>query len=204
VATKRRAKGKASKGSPRPPGRPTKLTAELKEAICEAVRGGNYIETAAAMCGVSKQVLYTWMKAGARDEDAAHVAFLDAVRKAQADAEGRNVALIAKAGQTQWQASAWFLERSQPKKWGLRVRVHVVEELSGFLEELSRVLPEEWFEKVLEVAAARVGGEAAGAEASDEGAGAAPADDAGRVGDAHPRAVGEGVREAAAPGPAAG
>jgi len=33
------------------PGRPTKLTPEVQEEVCNAVRAGNYMETAAALRG---------------------------------------------------------------------------------------------------------------------------------------------------------
>src|ERR1044072_5128136 len=47
-------------------GRPTQLTRALVERVCRYVRGGNYVETAAAACGVAKQTLYNWMRV-ARD-----------------------------------------------------------------------------------------------------------------------------------------
>lgn len=41
----------------RPVGRPTKLNAKVAERIVKLVIGGNYLETAAASCGVSAQVV---------------------------------------------------------------------------------------------------------------------------------------------------
>jgi len=49
------------------------------------------------------------------------LAFLAAVKKAEADAIVRHVANIAKAAQDgQWQASAWWLERRYPAEYGRR------------------------------------------------------------------------------------
>ena len=42
-----------------------------------------------------------------------------------AEAQNRNVVLIQKAAQTNWQASAWYLERSDPTNWGKRERHEV-------------------------------------------------------------------------------
>jgi transposase len=111
----------------KPTGRPTKLTPELQERICTALRAGNYMETAAAFCGVTKDTLYKWLKKGALPgARGIYRGFSDGVEKAQAEAETRSVALIAKAAATQWQAAAWHLERTKPHRFGRRVL-----ELSG-------------------------------------------------------------------------
>lgn len=107
-----------------PGGRPTKLTAVTQQAIVQALRAGNYLETAAAYAGVSKQSIYTWIKRGQKGEPK-YQEFLDAIEKAQADSETRDVAIIAKAAETQWQASAWRLERKFPERWGRREHVTV-------------------------------------------------------------------------------
>jgi transposase len=117
------------------PGRPLKLNQEIQDKICDAIRAGNYIETASAYAGVSKDSLYRWLKRGAREKqrlekdskakvdkkEALFVRFSDAIEKALADAEVRDVALIGKAAEDQWQAAAWRLERKFPNRWGRRV-----------------------------------------------------------------------------------
>jgi len=50
-------------------GRPTKLTSEVQEKIVSAIRGGSYIETAAAYAGIVKSTLYAWLKAGERERE---------------------------------------------------------------------------------------------------------------------------------------
>lgn len=118
-------------------GRPTKLTPKLQEEICKAIRAGNYIETAAAFAGISKNTLYEWLRRGAREKErlaknprakikkseAPFVEFSDAVKKALAAAEVRDVMLIGKAAETQWQAAAWRLERRFPERWGRREKL---------------------------------------------------------------------------------
>jgi hypothetical protein len=103
---------------------PTKLTPELQDRVVAYVRAGNYVETAAAAAGVSKVSLYDWLKRGARGE-APYDAFADAMAQAVAMAEARDVALIGKAAETQWQAAAWRLERKFPDRYGRRERHEV-------------------------------------------------------------------------------
>jgi len=81
------------------PNKPWKLTEATKEKITSAIRAGAYIETAAAHAGISKQTLYTWLKAGARDiEKGLHTdesAFSRALETAISDAELRDIATVA-------------------------------------------------------------------------------------------------------------
>ena len=123
--------------------RPTKLNTETQEKIVSAIRAGNYIETAAAYAGIHKSTLYDWLKRGEREkqrvaknpryrikkDEQQFVEFSDAVEKALAEAEVRDVAIIGKAAEEYWQAAAWRLERKFPHKWGRKVIEH-----SGSLE----------------------------------------------------------------------
>lgn len=115
-------------------GRPTKLTPEVRKNIVDAIQAGNYIETAAAYAGISKPALYDWLKRGAKEkqrlaknprarilkEEAIYVDFSNAVEKALATAEVRDVLIIGRAAEEQWQAAAWRLERKFPDRWGRR------------------------------------------------------------------------------------
>jgi hypothetical protein len=115
-------------------GRPPKLTQELQDQIVQYIKVGAYIETAAAACGLNKSTFYDWLKRGARaqqkgewpEEEQKYVDFSNAIEKATADAELRDVGLIARAAQTTWQAAAWRLERKFPHRWG-RYERHDVE-----------------------------------------------------------------------------
>lgn len=119
-------------------GRPTKLDYKVQEKIIQAIKAGNYMETAAAYAGISKSTLYDWLKRGEREKqrvaknprykirksEKIYVEFSDAVEKALAEAEVRDVLLIGKAAEEQWQAAAWRLERKFPDRWGRRVIEH--------------------------------------------------------------------------------
>jgi transposase len=103
--------------------RPTKLTAEVQERICSCIRAGNYIETAAAYAGIHKDTLYDWLKRGAKARSGIYREFSAAVEKALADSEVRDVSIIARAADTEWQAAAWRLERKFPARWGRKTSV---------------------------------------------------------------------------------
>ncbi len=116
----------------RPTGRPTKRTPEVEARIVEAIRGGNVYETAARYAGINPATFYDWQ---ARFPD-----FADLVKNARAEAEARNVTLIQQAARTQWQAGAWWLERSFPDRYGRRDRI---EHSEAPPVDLSRYTPEE-------------------------------------------------------------
>jgi hypothetical protein len=106
-------------------GRPSDITPELIEEICKYLKAGNYIETACAMVDIAKPTLYEWLKKGNREEQGIYRDFLNAVKRAQATAEVRDVTIIAKASENQWQAAAWRLERKFPDRWGRSVKVEM-------------------------------------------------------------------------------
>ncbi len=99
-------------------GRPSKLTPERQEDIVKWLKLGFYQEDAATMSGITPSTYYAWMKK-AENGDERFLEFSEAVKKARAEAEGAHIMNIRKAADNGvWQASAWFLERSFPKKWG--------------------------------------------------------------------------------------
>ena len=106
-------------------GRPTKLTKKVQEAIVESVRNGNYIETAAKAAGVSKQTFYNWRargEEGGRD-DAIYVDFLDALTRAEAEAEERAVKALGDAFESDWRAASEYLRRRHPDRWSTQDRI---------------------------------------------------------------------------------
>lgn len=111
--------------------RPSKFTPDRVERILTALRAGNTRMAAAAYAGVHRDTLADWM--------ARHSAFSADVQKAEADAEVRHVANIAKAAQDgNWTASAWWLERRRHQDWGKvdRVEVNIRREAERLADEL--------------------------------------------------------------------
>ena len=115
--------------------RPTKLTAEVQQKIVEALRAGNYQDSSAAYAGIHEATFHNWMSRGREEErriadgekpnpkEEAFREFFAAVEKARSESEVRNVMYIQRAAQDgTWQAAAWFLERSFPRKWGRKDR----------------------------------------------------------------------------------
>jgi len=119
-----------------------KISKEKINQIVEAVRAGNFIETAAAFAGLSKQTLYNWLKEGMRERDRRengeepdrtkdmYVKFSIDIEQAMAEAEMRDVEIITKAAEQQWQAAAWRLERKYPDRWGRKVAVDAKQEIT--------------------------------------------------------------------------
>jgi len=103
---------------------PSAISPEQREEIYEAVRAGVPPEAAAGRLGINRATLYRWMAAG-RPDDAIepYASFLLNIDRALADWETRDILLIGKAAETQWQAAAWRLERRLVDKYGRRTRI---------------------------------------------------------------------------------
>ena len=98
--------------------RPTVLTPEVQARVCEAIAAGNTRKDAAEYAGVGDSTLRAWLaRARQKRGNGPYRALLAAVKKAEADAVVRNVAIIQKAAGKTWQAAAWWLERKYPENW---------------------------------------------------------------------------------------
>jgi len=125
-----------------PKGRPTKFVPETIDRILLALKGGNYIETAAAFAGVNKTTLYEWLKLGAAEEEGPYRDFSNAVEESIAIGEATDVQRVGNAGKDDWRAAAWRLERRHSKRWGRKEHIEVtkpkLEEMSD--EEIIAIL----------------------------------------------------------------
>lgn len=95
----------------------TLWTPELQSKVVGMIRAGNYAEVAARACGIAKDTFYKWLVRGGRGEEP-FKALADAIETATAESEARDVFLMAKHSDKNWQATAWRLERKHHKKWG--------------------------------------------------------------------------------------
>lgn len=89
-----------------------KYSDELTVEICKYLQAGNNIEDSCALANISKETYYTWKKT--------HSDFSDAIKKAELRCKARNIAIIQKAAEESWQASAWWLERKYKDEFALK------------------------------------------------------------------------------------
>lgn len=108
------------------------------QRLIEALTAGNYMAIACKYADIGESTVYRWL-ADAREEIAEtestgqenpeKVRLLEMATQidaARAEAETRNVFLIQKAAKEgTWQAAAWWLERTSPKRWGRSVRAEI-------------------------------------------------------------------------------
>lgn len=91
-------------------------TPRVQEQVLTALKAGNTRRASCGYAGVSEDTFARWLDI--------QPDFAEQVKKAEADAEVRHVANIAKAaGKGTWQASAWWLERKQYQDWRRRDEV---------------------------------------------------------------------------------
>jgi hypothetical protein len=113
-------------------GRPTKLTPELQKAICDAIQGGCYVETACLASGIDESTYYRWLEKGGQGQQP-YRDFRDAVKKAEAHCEKLAVGTVLRVAfdpeNPNWQAAMTYLERRHPERWGRRDRLRA--ELTG-------------------------------------------------------------------------
>jgi len=146
-------------------GRRSLLTKERQDKIVQGLESGNTYKTSAALAGISESGFWKWMERGeaelarvdedgrrsVKEKERPYVEFVEAIRKARAQAEcfhvsrvqlaasgipdktevstvehpdGRveKVTVITKGQAPSWQASAWWLERTNPKEFGRKLQ----------------------------------------------------------------------------------
>lgn len=105
-------------------GRRTKLTPEVQKRICDAIMVGATFELASRYGGIHYDTFRTWMNQGEAGNSTYSV-FSDAVKKAEAEAAVKWLAMIEKAAVESWQAAAWKLERRYPGDYGRNDKLRV-------------------------------------------------------------------------------
>ncbi len=126
------------------------------EEILNYLRLGLSQEDAATMGGVSESTFYRWRERGEAasqlhdegievpEDEEPYREFWETLTRARVEGEAYHVRIIRDAGMADWRASAWFLERSQPAKYGRRDRLEVItperldEEIERIVAELRR------------------------------------------------------------------
>ena len=124
-------------------GRPTILTETKMKAITDLLERGNTYTASAKAVGINPATLSQWVRRGKElsmlsrqldETERSFVEFSQAVEKARATAEIRAVEKIRQAGDSSWQAAAWYLERANPQDWGLIRRTEITGANGGAIE----------------------------------------------------------------------
>lgn len=117
-------------------GRKPFLTPKIIKYACELVASGQFDKTVAEMIGVSETSWHSWKRKGnaVREKiennlsykptkrEQIYLDFINSLEKAYAQAEINGINAIKKAGKTEWQAMAWFLERRFCGRWSQTIR----------------------------------------------------------------------------------
>jgi len=122
---------------PARPGRPTLLTPEIMATVSDLLKRGNYLSTASKYVGLAPETVGAWLAKGKRllndgrnedeydDVERLYRDFALEIEKSRGIAEIKAVEVIRAAMTTQWQAAAWYLERTNNADWGRTVRTEV-------------------------------------------------------------------------------
>jgi hypothetical protein len=103
--------------------RRSKLTKELIDEASKWIKLGNYTNTVCRYLGIHESTWYKWMQEGEKARSGIKREFFEAIKRAESEAEIRNVQMIQTAAKENWQAAAWYLERKFPDRWGKKDRM---------------------------------------------------------------------------------
>ncbi|MEM2508966.1 MAG: transposase [Candidatus Thermoplasmatota archaeon] len=109
--------------------RKSKLTAEVEEALLKMIEQGLTVKRACNALGISEKTFYSWIERG-KTGKGKYAEFLDKVKKAEAKFIADAVEKIKEAGQKNWQALAWLLERKFPEEFGKKESLQVEGKMS--------------------------------------------------------------------------
>jgi len=126
-------------------GRPTKLTPERQETICEAIRGGLCREEAAVAAGVARTTIQCWLAKGKEETEGLYRDFLTALQDAETSLEQECAAVLttqlkADAPEHIRQGAAKFLlERRFRSRWSKTTKVEATGADGGPLQVAASV-----------------------------------------------------------------
>lgn len=144
------------------------LDDDTHEAIVEALRQGNFLETAAALAGCTTAQVRRWLREGADPQSDCHRFAMD-VAKAMASAESTALSYLREAAAAgDLKAVTWFLERRFPERWGAKVQHIVSQEMGEVLDRVESLEHELGAEIVNRILAAIAGEWGAGSGEVEE------------------------------------
>lgn len=113
---------------------PPALTEGIRDAVMLDLAAGGFLDEVAGRAGFTRRTLQRWRKRGEEvlariesgedeegaltSDDALYLSFARGVARARSSAIVRAEAQIHDAMTRHWQAAAWYLERTNPKRYG--------------------------------------------------------------------------------------
>lgn len=102
-----------------------KLNTQLCEGICNDIKAGVPVEHACVAHGITKVTFYNWYNKGKEAKSGKFKRFYDKVEEAKSVAITLRARRIYKAGEDNWKADAWWLERVDPDNFARKDRQKV-------------------------------------------------------------------------------
>ena len=109
-----------------------KLTDQLCDDICNDIKAGVPIDHASIAHGITRATFYNWYRKGEDAKSGKFKKFYDKVEEAKSVAITLRARRIYKAGEDNWQADAWWLERVDPDNFGRKdnLNIHSKQEIT--------------------------------------------------------------------------
>lgn len=130
--------------------RPSKFNAAVHKAIIEMVESGVTETAAAEACGIHRDTLCNWKRAGEQG-DARYSAFVEDLTRARAESEVRLTKVVIGAAQEgEWKAALEVLARRNPEDWGRKdvVESRVDKKLQEMLEAIKTQVSEDAYHQL--------------------------------------------------------
>jgi hypothetical protein len=134
-----------------------KYSADGHRAIIKSLKDGATREEAAGAARIDERTLRKWLERGEREGRGKYWQLRVDILEVESKEQNENARRVRAAGAHDWRAAAWMLERKNPRRWGLRVKMEVAEELRTFLNRLEQRLDPSTFKRVLHAATGDLG-----------------------------------------------
>lgn len=114
---------------------------ERVEALLDLISKGSSLTLACRLTGLSKSTVIGWNKKSKEARASKYfVDFSNRLKKARADFFAYHLGNIKRAAETQWQASAWSLERAEPEYYANPVAQLQLREFDRQLREVQKTI----------------------------------------------------------------
>ena len=109
-----------------------KYKKEIIEDVIKNISSGLNIQDSCQLAGIHKDTYYQWLK---KKPD-----FADAIKNAELKCKKRALILIQKAGETDWRALGWFLERKFQNEFAIKQKVEHSGDIQFSMKQFMQVI----------------------------------------------------------------